>query len=169
MIKGAAWSLPVIAVAAAVPAMAASTDTDLVPSFGGSTELRFNNDVGSAMAIITTANALHILNNGPLATPTTGTQVLLQYDPTLLTLNMSLPTGVVAEGSQGDYTLLMPSIPAGGSLDVTLGPILNAELTYARILQLAPPNAAPQMVATAGGDTINNNNASSTQITIALQ
>ncbi|MFC4139906.1 MULTISPECIES: hypothetical protein [unclassified Microbacterium] len=166
IIKGAAWSLPVVAVAAAVPAMAASTDTDLVPALSGPITLTLS-ALGISVATISVVNTLTITNNGPAPTPATGTQATVQYDPALLTLNIAAVAGVVVGGTDGNRTLSLPSIPAGGSLTIGLGSTLDSLLTLS-VLTGILGGGTPQMTATVTGDSVTGNNSTAEDIGVTI-
>src|SRR5690606_25750473 len=76
LVKGAAWSLPVIAVAAATPMAAASTATsDLVPALSGPVDLALT--LGPVnLATINVVNTLTISNIGTSASPAGATAAI---------------------------------------------------------------------------------------------
>jgi hypothetical protein len=166
LVKGAAWSLPVVAVAAATPLAAASTTgTDLVPALSGPINLDLT-ALGLTVATVNVVNTLTIMNNGTVATPATGTTASVVYNPALLTLNIS-GVGVQVLGSDGNYTLNLPSIPAGGSLTINLGTTLDTLLTLNLLTQLL---GGPQqtLAASVAGDDVTGNNSASTNVGISI-
>lgn len=162
LVKGAAWSLPVVAVAAATPLAAASTaGTDLVPSLGGPITLNLG-----ILASVNVVNTLTITNAGTVATPATGTTASVVYDPALLTLNI-VGANVQVLGTPGNYTLNLPSIAPGGALPINLGTTLNTLLTINALTAIL---GGPQqtMAASVAGDGVTNNNSTSQNVGITI-
>jgi hypothetical protein len=119
--KAAAWSLPVIAVATAAPAHAASALYDLTPAFGSA--IRLNVTVGIiTLARVDLFGNLTITNVGTEASPA-GVTTLLTYNQALINVSAA-GAGVTVLGTAGNYTLTLPSIPASGSLVINLSPTL---------------------------------------------
>ncbi|WP_136044435.1 hypothetical protein [Microbacterium sp. K41] len=166
VVKGAAWSVPVIAAAVATPLAAASlTDSDLVPALSGPITLSLG--VGPlAVASIATVNTLTITNDGPAASPA-GATTTIQYTPSLLTLNIGPVAGVTVAGTDGNYTLTLPSIPAGGNVVINLGTTLDSLLNLSIVTGLL---GGPQqtMTATVAGDDVTGNNTTTSNVGITL-
>ncbi|MGQ7310893.1 hypothetical protein ACUOFU_04230 [Microbacterium arabinogalactanolyticum] len=166
LVKGAAWSLPVVAVAAATPLAAASTaGTDLVPALSGPINLNLT-ALGLTVATVNVVNTLTITNVGTVATPATGTTASLVYNPSLLTLNIA-GAGVTVLGSDGNYTLNLPSIAPGGTLVINLGTTLDTLLDLSLLTSILG-GPTPTMAATVSGDGVTGNNSTSTNIGITL-
>ncbi|MFB8189666.1 hypothetical protein ACFC14_10105 [Microbacterium sp. NPDC055988] len=163
LVKGAAWSVPVIAAAVATPLAAASgLNDDLVPALSGPITLT----LGLGLATINTVNTLTITNNGTDASPA-GATAVVQYNPGLLSLNIATVAGVSVGGADGNYTLTLPSIPAGGNLSIGLGTTLDSLLNVGLLTTLL---GGPQQVmsATVSGDSVTGNNATSQNVGITL-
>lgn len=164
IIKGAAWSLPVVAVAAAVPAMAASTGTDLTGAFSG--PLNLSLVVVVPVATVSTVTTLTITNDGP-EPQAAGATVRIQYNPALLTLNIAQVGGITVLGSDGDYTVTLPAIPVNGSVTIQLGTLLDSLLTLSLLTQILG-GGPEQITATIAGDTVTGNNVVVSPIGIQL-
>lgn len=166
VVKGAAWSVPVIAAAVATPLAAASlTDSDLVPAFSGPISLGLAAGPIN-VATVSTVNTLTISNNGPAASPA-GATATIQYTPSLLTLNIAAVAGVTVAGTDGNYTLTLPSIPAGGNIVINLGTTLDSLLNLT-ILQNLLGGPQQTMTATVAGDDITGNNTTTQNVGITL-
>lgn len=165
LVKGAAWSVPVIAVAAATPLAAASTtNADLVPSFSG--PLNLNLTVIVPVATVNVVNTLTITNNG--TTPSlAGATASVVYNPALLTLNIAQVGGITVLGSDGNYTITLPPIAPGASLNIDLGTTLDSLLTLSLLTTLL---GGPQqtIAANVAGDDVTGNNSASSNIGITL-
>lgn len=165
IMKGAAWSVPVIAAAVATP-MAAASGNDLVPALSGPISLSLN-VLGLPVASVSAVNTLTITNNGAAATPASGTSVNLTYNPSLLTLNIGPIAGVTVLGADGNYTLTLPSIAPGGNLVIGLGTTLDS-LVDLNLLNALLGGPTPQMVATVSGDGVTSNNSASVNTGITI-
>lgn len=162
LVKGAAWSVPVIAAAVATPLAAASVlNDDLVPALSGPITLSLG-----LLASINTVNTLTITNNGTDASPA-GATAVIQYTPSLLSLNIGPVAGVTIGGTDGNYTLTLPSIPAGGNLVFNLGTTLDSLLNLGLLTSLL---GGPQqtMTATVSGDSVTGNNTASQNVGINI-
>jgi hypothetical protein len=162
IVKGAAWSVPVIAAAVATPLAAASVlNDDLVPALSGPLTLNLG-----FLASVTTVNTLTITNNGTDASPA-GATAVVQYNPGLLSLNIATVAGVDVGGTDGNYTLTLPSIPAGGNIVIGLGTTLDSLLNITLLTSLL---GGPQqvMTATVTGDSVTGNNSTSSDVGISL-
>ncbi|MGS0561276.1 hypothetical protein [Microbacterium aurugineum] len=166
LVKGAAWSVPVIAAAVATPLAAASVaDNDLVPALSGPIALSLT-ALGIPVATVNTVNTLTITNNGPDAS-TAGATAVIQYTPSLLTLSIGPVAGVTVAGSDGNYTLTLPSIPSGGNIVIDLGTTLDTLLDLSLLTTLL---GGPQqtMTVTVSGDTVTGNNTTAQNVGITL-
>jgi hypothetical protein len=165
VVKGAAWSVPVIAAAVATPLAAASVaGADLVPSLSGPITLGLG--LGPIqVASINTPSTLTV-NNLTAAPSTAGNTVNIVYPASLLTLDIS-GTGVSVIGSEGNFTVTLPSIPANGSLVIQLGTLLDSLLDIGILTDLLD-GGTPQMVATLVGDANAANNVTSSAIGVTL-
>lgn len=166
VLKGAAWSVPVIAAAVATPMAAATTvgQDDLVPSLSGLFNLSLT--LGPiTVATINTPNTLTISNIGTDPSPE-GATVAVQYPSSLLTLNIA-GAGITVLGSDGDYQVVLPAIPAGDSLVITLGTTLDSLLNLS-ILQGLLGGPTPQVTAVVAGDSVTDNNSTASNIGITL-
>ncbi|WP_309127657.1 hypothetical protein [Microbacterium sp.] len=159
LVKGAAWSLPVIAVAAATPLAAASAATsDLVPVLSGPVTL--NLSLGPVtLASINVVNTLTITNNGTVASPA-GATATVTYNSALLTLNIS-GVGVDVLPGDGSDTLTLPAIAPGESLVINLGTTLDSLLDLSLLQSLLGGDPELLEVALAGDGVTSNNNTSS--------
>lgn len=161
IVKGAAWSVPVIAAAVATPLAAASlVNDDLVPALSGPISLNLG------LATVTAVNTLTITNSGTDASPA-GATAVVQYNSSLLSLNIAAVGGVTVGGADGNYTLTLPSIPAGGNIVIGLGTTLDSLLNVTLLTTLL---GGPQqvMTATVSGDSVTGNNSTSSNIGISL-
>lgn len=161
IVKGAAWSVPVIAAAVATPLAAASlVNDDLVPALSGPISLNLG------LATVTAVNTLTITNSGTDASPA-GATAVVQYNSSLLSLNIAAVGGVTVGGTDGNYTLTLPSIPAGGNIVIGLGTTLDSLLNVTLLTTLL---GGPQqvMTATVSGDSVTGNNSASSNIGISL-
>lgn len=165
VVKGAAWSVPVIAAAVATPLAAASVaGADLTPSLSGPITLSLT-ALGLPVATINTPNTLTITNL--TATPSTaGNTVNLVFPSSLLTLNIT-GTGISLLGSDGNYTITLPSIPANGSLTIGLGTVLDSLLNLSVLTGLLG-GGTPQMVATVAGDAVTSNNTAASNLGVTV-
>jgi hypothetical protein len=166
LVKGAAWSVPVIAAAVATPLAAASVlNDDLVPALSGPITLNLGLPP-LTLATINTVNTLTITNNGTDASPA-GATAVVQYNPGLLSLNIANVAGVSIGGADGNYTLTLPSIPAGGNIVIGLGTTLDSLLNVGLLTSLL---GGPQQVmsATVTGDSVTGNNSTSSNVGINL-
>lgn len=127
VLKGAAWSVPVIAAVAVAPLAAASVNGSILrPEFSGSTPLSLvvNVPIVGAVTVaqIDVPTTLTIYNDGTVAS-TAGDQVIFTYPDSLLDVSLSGLGVSVLPGSGSPRTIVLPSIPAGGSvtIDVTSG------------------------------------------------
>ncbi|KJQ55071.1 hypothetical protein [Microbacterium sp. SA39] len=165
VVKGAAWSVPVIAAAVATPLAAASLAGDLTAAFSG--PLALNLSLGPiTLATVNAVNTLTITNAGPAASPV-GATANVQYLPSLLTLNIAAVGGVTVAGSDGNFTLTLPSIAAGDSLVINLGTTLDTLLDLGLLTSLAG-GPAQTISATLGGDGVPGNNTAVAPIGITL-
>lgn len=165
VVKGAAWSVPVIAAAVATPLAAASAAGDLTGAFGGPIALDLS--IGPIdVATVNAVNTLTITNAGPAASPA-GATANISYLPSLLTLNIAAVGGVTVAGSDGNFTLTLPSIAAGDSLVINLGTTLDTLLDLGLLTSLA---GGPEQTinATLGGDGVPGNNTTAAPIGITI-
>lgn len=166
VVKGAAWSVPVIAAAVATPFAAASVaGADLVPSLAGPLTLSLTAPIVGTVATVDTPSTLTITNL--TATPSTaGNTVTVAYPSSLLTLNVT-GTGISVLGSDGNLTITLPSIPANGSLTIQLGTVLDSLLNLSILTGLLG-GGTPQMVATVAGDAVTSNNTAASNLGVSL-
>lgn len=164
VVKGAAWSVPVIAAAIAAPAASASVlGADLTPAFGG--QQVFNFRVGVAPALITAnatlANTLTISNIGGLPS-TAGETVAVTYPAALgsgLTLMSFSGLATVSLVPNG-FLVTLPAIPAGGDETLSLGlvslpaGILGGPQTIVASVNAADANPANNTATTDVGITL---------------
>lgn len=119
VLKGAAWSVPVIAAVAVAPLAAASVNQSILrPEFSGS------NPLSLVVGIITVADisvptTLTIYNDGNVAS-TAGDDVVLTYPDGLLDVSLGGVGISVLPGSGSPRTILLPSIPPGGSVTINV-------------------------------------------------
>lgn len=122
IVKGAAWSVPVIAAAIAAPAASASTaSTDLGIAFGGSQILTVG-ILGSLLnANVTLANTLTVTNLG--TSVSTGGEVLtLTFPSTLSQLTLVSADGLATITILGTTaTIILPVLAPGASEVINLG------------------------------------------------
>src|SRR5690606_30713830 len=104
-------------------------------------------------------------NIGTSASPA-GATAAIAYDSSLLTLNIS-GVGVDVLGSDGSYTLTLPSIPAGGDLVINLGTALDSLLNLTLLTSILG-GPTPTMDVTLSGDGNAANNSTSSNIGITL-
>ncbi|MEF2977467.1 hypothetical protein [Subtercola sp. YIM 133946] len=161
LVKGAAWSLPVIAVAVGTPLASASQPFDLVPAFSSSLSLSVK-VLTVTLAEVNLFGSLTITNNGTAASPANAT-VLLTYNSALVQLTIS-GVGVTVAGTAGNRLLTLPSIPAGGTLTIDLSPSLLSSGILA--LGVGAHASTITAVVTAAGDTVNNTATGSIGITV---
>lgn len=161
VVKGAAWSVPVIAAAIAAPAASASTpSTDLSVAFGGEQVIRIR-IAGVVNANVTLANTLTISNIGGL--PSTGGEtVAVNYPVTLgsgVTLVSDSGLATVSLVPNG-FIITLPAIPAGGSEVFRLGlvslpvGVLGGTETITAALSAADLNLANNNASTDVGITL---------------
>ncbi|MDF2559440.1 MAG: hypothetical protein K0R99_886 [Microbacterium sp.] len=166
IVKGAAWSVPVIAAAVATPLAAASVvSDDLVPALSGPIGLSLT-ALGLPVATINTVNTLTITNNGTDASPA-GATAVVQYNPGLLTLNIAAVGGISVGGTDGNFTITLPAIAPGDTLTIGLGTTLDSLLNVGLLTSLL---GGPQqvMTATVTGDSVTGNNATSENVGITI-
>lgn len=165
VVKGAAWSVPVIAAAVATPLAAASAaGADLVPTLSGPLTLSLT-ALGLPVATVSTPTTLTI-SNLTAAPSTAGNTVNVVYPSSLLTLNIT-GAGISLLGSDGNYTITLPSIPASGSLTIQLGTLLDSALNVGVLTGLLG-GPTPQMVATVAGDAVDSNNTTAADMGITI-
>lgn len=159
VVKGAAWSVPVIAAAIAAPAASASTlSTDLAVAFGGTQLIRINLVLVSIN--VTLANTLTISNLGS-STSTGGEVVTLTYPSTLSQLTLASGSGLatVSVGTTS-ATITLPPIPVGGSEVINIGlvslpvGVLGGDVTINATLAAVDTNAANNTASSTVGITI---------------
>lgn len=166
VVKGAAWSVPVIAAAVATPLASASVlNSDLVASFAGPITLGLTLPVVGNVASINTVNTLTVTNNGTTASPA-GATVTVAYDSSLLTLNIT-GAGISVLGSDGNFTVTLPAIQPGTSLTINLGTTLDSALNL-NILTGLLGGDPETMTATIAGDDVTSNNVTSQVVGITL-
>lgn len=164
VVKGAAWSVPVIAAAIAAPAASASVlGADLTPAFGGSQIVRLRVGVGGLGVNVnaTLANTLTISNIGGLPSAA-GATVTVTY-PTTLGSGVTLvsDSGLATVSlSPNSFLITLPAIPAGGSETFNLGlvslpvGILAGPQTITATVNAADANPANNTASTTVGITI---------------
>jgi hypothetical protein len=111
VVKAAAWSVPVVALAVAAPSAAASgVGFDLTPAFGGPAINVPSDD--TSFSIFTT---ITITNNGPQTSPDQAV-VGLYYDTLLFAPTAQNPfPELIVGGSPGSYQFFLQPIAAGGT------------------------------------------------------
>lgn len=158
VVKGAAWSIPVIAVAAATPLAAASLGgADLASTLGAPADIVFDTGFGPVMTF-TTPTQLTITNSGA-ADSVAGATVGLVYDGWLFVLTPT-GTGISVSGPSGDIVITLPSITAGTSLTIDLGVALDpdAGLNDPEWVPIYAGDEDSTMTVTITGDDVTGNN-----------
>lgn len=128
VVTSAAWSIPLIAVAAAAPLAAASVGgADLASTLGTPVDTVFDTGFGPILTF-SMPTQLTIANNGTIDS-VAGTTATLAYDGWLWALTPS-GTGVTASGTAGSLVLTLPAITAGSSLTIDLGVALQPDAAF---------------------------------------
>lgn len=159
VVKSAAWSIPVIAVAAATPLAAASlANADLASTLGTPEDIVFDTGFGAVMTF-TTPTQLTIANTGTTDS-LAGATANLVYDGWLFIMAPT-GTGVGVSGTSGNLVLTLPVIAAGSSLTIDLG--VEIEPDAGLETDLWPPIYSREddatIAVTIAGDDVTGNNA----------
>lgn len=155
-------------VALATPLAAASiVGGDLVPALTDPVRLIIVPPGGPSFGIgdINTPSNLTISNNSATASDA-GATVTVTYPPSLLTLDVT-GAGIGVAGTDGNYTITLPSIPGGGSLTIPLNPVPDALLDGDEVIALLN-EGTQQMIATVAGDGQTDNNVAATDLNFSL-
>lgn len=160
VVKGAAWSVPVIAAAIAAPAASASTaSTDLAVAFGGSRVINLTL-LGTVGVNVTLANTLTISNIG--SSPSTGGEkVTVTFPSALSQLTLVSSSGLATITTGGTTrTITLPIIPAGSSEVINMGlvslpvGILTGNVTINATLVAADTNPSNNTASSTVGITV---------------
>lgn len=129
VVTSAAWSFPLIVVAAATPLAAASVDgADLASTLITPVDTVFDTGFGPVMTF-SIPTQLTIANTGT-SDSVAGSTANLAYDGWLWALTPA-GTGVTVSGTAGNLVLTLPAIAAGESLTIDLGVALQPDAFFA--------------------------------------
>lgn len=159
VVTSAAWSIPLIAVAAAAPLAAASVGgADLASTLGTPADILFDTGFGPVMTF-TTPTQLTIANTGTTDS-LAGATANLVYDGWLFALTPN-GSGVAVSGTAGNLVFTLPVIAAGSSLTIDLGIELDPDASLADDQWLPIYNREDDatIAVTLAGDDVTGNNA----------
>ncbi|MDF9716510.1 hypothetical protein INN71_11795 [Nocardioides sp. ChNu-153] len=161
--RAAAWSAPIVSVAVAAPAhaMSVAVEHDLFVAFVGSQWTSVPGGGDAAWASIPAV--LEVSNLGTADSPV-GTVGTLTSDAPVLQMQASHPEVTVTETS-GGAEIGLPSVPAGSTLTVSLGALLDQE---AALALGSGDHAAQVAFALTGTDASATNDAASAPVVITV-